>query len=424
MPEFPPKPRLRDDIDPRLAELKRMRLIATSLLGLMTGLFLLTSLLQRGWPWLAYLRAFAEAGMVGACADWFAVVALFRRPFGLAIPHTGIIPHNKERIGNALGRFVANNFLSPKILARKLNRIDFAIEIGRWLDKLENRAMLGNQLATLLPQILSALPKDQLSEVLATSAKRGLAGLPAAPFASRALAILWANGGAQLLLDRGLEIIEASIIQNKDFIAARIAEKTYRFVPKWVDGLLADRVLNGLRSTIAEMRQPQHPWRDEVRGKIEKLIQDLAKDQRLRRRAEAMKKDLLESSRFNEQVLNLSGQVSRYVIEDAAQRQALVTQGLDYALETLGRGLREDESLKPKVNRYTRRAVLRIIAPRRADIGAFISHIVANWDSTTLVDKLELQVGKDLQYVRINGTLVGGLVGLVIFTVSRWFLPG
>jgi uncharacterized membrane-anchored protein YjiN (DUF445 family) len=424
MSKFLPKARpLRENIDPRLGELQRMRSIATLLLGFMSLLFLATSFLKSQYPWLAYVQAFAEAGMVGACADWFAVVALFRQPMGLPIPHTGIIPKNKRRIGAALGRFVANNFLSPKVLATKLNQIDIAGWLGNFLAEPDNCAKIARQIAEILPQILGPLPHNPMRELLALGTRRGLETLPAAPLASQILSLLWAGGGAQTVLDRGIELGEASIAQYKDFITTRIAEKTYRFVPKWVDALLADKVMSGLKSTLGEMRQQGHPWRQELRERIEKLIVDLATDPKMQERAEAMKAELLASPLFLDQLDALSGKITTYLLRDAGTNTKTIANALELPLITMGKGLTGNTEIKLSLNRWARRAVLQIISPRRKDIGDFIAHVVGNWDSTTLVNKLELQVGKDLQYVRINGTLVGGLVGLFIYAMSQWLLP-
>jgi uncharacterized membrane-anchored protein YjiN (DUF445 family) len=262
-----------------------------------------------------------------------------------------------------------------------------------------------------------------MRELLALGTRRGLETLPAAPLASRILSLLWAGGGAQTVLDRGIELGEASIAQYKDFITARIAEKTYRFVPKWVDALLADKVMSGLKSTLGEMRQQDHPWRQELRERIEKLIVDLATDPKMQERAEAMKAELLASPLFLDQLDALSGKITTYLIGDTGTNTKTIANALELPLITMGRGLTGNTEIKLSLNRWARRAVLQIISPRRKDIGDFIAHVVGNWDSTTLVNKLELQVGKDLQYVRINGTLVGGLVGLFIFALSQWLLP-
>jgi uncharacterized membrane-anchored protein YjiN (DUF445 family) len=401
-------------------DLRRMRLFATGLLVFMTLVFAVTSIYVARWPWLGYVRAFAEAAMVGACADWFAVVALFRRPFGLPIPHTGIVPRNKDRIGAALGRFMSNNFLSPSVLAKRLERIEAAEWAAQWINAPGNARRIADQASRFLPRALSALPREQLTEWLAHATLRGLEALPAAPLASKILSLLWAQGETQALLNRGIEWAEASVISRKDFIRAKVTQKSSRFIPKWVDGILADKVMNGLQSTLAEMRNPGHPWRVELRQAIETLIFDLANNPAMRERGEAMKRDLLANRLFVAQITELCEDVEALISANASAHAATLAQGIEFALLALGKWLDEDEGMRARLNRWGRRAALRALAPRRADIGAYIANVVANWDATTLVERMELQVGRDLQFIRINGTLVGGLVGLIIFAVSEW----
>jgi uncharacterized membrane-anchored protein YjiN (DUF445 family) len=168
----------------KLADLKRMRVIAVSLLAVMTCIFVATSVATVNWPWLPYARAFAEAGMVGACADWFAVVALFRHPFGIPIPHTGIVPNNKDRIGAALGRFITNNFLSPRVAHEQLFRVDVVGWITRWLNDPDNAKQLAQYVGTLLPRILKSLAPPELGEFFGNVARQGIESIPAAPLAS------------------------------------------------------------------------------------------------------------------------------------------------------------------------------------------------------------------------------------------------
>lgn len=406
------------ETEQKARDLRRMQRLATLLLAFMTLVFIVTSLTP--WPWLGYVRAFAEAAMVGACADWFAVVALFRRPFGLPIPHTGIVPRNKDRIGGALGRFMSANFLSPSVLARRLEKIDAVEFLVDWLSHPGNARRIADQASLFLSTAIGALPREPLVDWLTTAALRGIDAVPAAPLASRLLALLWARGETQALLDSAIAYAEASLIRHKDFIRASVAQKSSRFIPKWVDNMLADRVINGLQSSLAEMRKPQHPWRLDIRRAVETLIFDLANDPGMLARGEAMKREMLASPLFVAQVHEVCDNLQSQAMENLSTRSAMVSEGLEFALLAVGRWLREDPKIRAQLNRWARRTALRALSPRRAEIGAYIASVVQNWDATTLVNRLELQVGRDLQYIRINGTLVGGLVGLIIFIFSKW----
>ena len=407
-------------VDPRLAGLRRMRTIATLLLLAMTLVFVATSIARVDWAWLPYVRAFAEAGMVGACADWFAVVALFRRPLGLPIPHTGIIPSNKERIGAALGRFITNNFLVGSALAERLERIDAVGAVAQWMSDRANTERLSYAVAALLPRIVEALPGAEIGTFLGKLAYRGIEAIPAAPLASRVLAVVWAQGEAQTLIARAVEHGESALKQHKDDIVRKVAEQSSRWIPKWIDRMIADRVANGLVSTMAEMRDPAHPWRAELHQAVERLIRDLATDPDLFARGEAFKAELLASPAFIAQARTLWAEVEGGIRSGVPAHAEAIARACEVALRDIGVWLERDAERKAQLNRRLHVAAQRLLLAYRFEIGAYIERVVRDWDNAMLIEKLELQVGKDLQYIRINGTLVGGLVGLLIFVVSKW----
>ena len=405
----------------RRAELRRMRAIATMLLVLMAAIYLALRRAPPNWAWAPYVSAFVEAGMVGACADWFAVVALFRRPLGLPIPHTAVVPENKRRIGAAMGRFITNNFLSPRVAIARLASVDFVGLAVRWLEDERNARAVAVAAGRAVPYALDLVPKAAIDEWIALAARRGIEAVPAAPLASRGLSILWARGAGQTLLDQGLDFIEATIARHKATIVKHVAQRTWRWIPKWVDDVIAAKVINGLTTTLKEMRDPDHPWREQANALVEKLIDDLAHDPEMRAQGEALKQDILANPVFAEQARALWEEVETALRDDLPRHRDAIVQWLVASASALGRWLEEDDPRRARINRRLRLLALRTVLPRRAEIGAYIAAVVDNWDTATLVERLELQVGKDLQYIRINGTLVGGLVGLLIFTLSRAF---
>ena len=405
--------------DNRMRDLRRMRFFATALLALMSTIFVATYMVAFQLRWLAYLRAFAEAGMIGACADWFAVVALFRHPLGLPIPHTAIVPHNKERIGGAIGRFISNNSLSPKVLKVKIREIDAVGWTARWLLQPDNAAWTARRLATTLPQILRALPRDEVGAFVGRAVRLGIETVPVSPLASKVLSLLWAQGETQALVERGIALAAAALVDNRDTIKLKVTQKSSRFIPKWVDAIVADRIVGGLTQLLDEMRNPAHPWRTELGGWIERLIDDLAVDPDMYARGEEFKAEILRNPVVSQQVNRLWIDIEAGLDANAAAHFNRITDGIEHALIALGQRMADDEKIHAAVNRWIRVAALRIVAPRRAEIGAFITGVVEKWDTETLVNRIELQVGRDLQYIRINGTLVGGLVGLIIFTLTQ-----
>lgn len=389
------------------------------LLAAMAAVFVTTSIVKLDWAVIPYLRAFAEAGMVGACADWFAVVALFRRPFGLPIPHTAVVPNNKQRIGVAFGRFIANNFLSTKVASEKLAHVDFATFGALWITDEHNAAKVARWASRLAMQAIEGLSSADLAHFVGALARRGVEMIPAAPLASKALAVLWAGGEVQTLLDQALDFAGAALVRNKDFISKKVTEQSSRWVPKWIDGMIAGRILNGLQATIHEMHDPEHPWRRELANAVEKLALDLATDPDFYARGEALKAELLANPVFLEQVATLWQEISHGLNTERSKRAETMAGLVEVGLRNLGGWLRDNPALQVKVNRQIRLLVLRAVLPRRQEVAAYVTQVVEDWDSATLVDRLELQVGKDLQYIRINGTLVGGLVGLCIFAGAK-----
>jgi uncharacterized membrane-anchored protein YjiN (DUF445 family) len=412
-----------DSEDPRLRDLRRMRFIATALLVLMLAIFVATSLALRTWPgywsWLAYPRAFAEAGMIGACADWFAVVALFRHPLGLPIPHTAIVPRSKERIGIAIGRFAANNFLSPRVLAERLREVDLSGSIACWLAEPENARNAAQRVGSVLRQVLRSMPRDDVNALLARATRSGIEALPASRIASRLLSLIWAHGDIQVLVDHAIAYARSALVRNRETIKLKVSQRSSRLIPRWIDAVVADRIVAGLTQTLDEMREPSHPWRIELAATVERLIKDLATDPQLRARGEELKRRLLDSPAVNRQIDALWRAIEARLNSASTSRQLADT--LEQLLIKFGSRLASDEQLASTINRWLRVAGLRVIAPRRAEIAAFIRKVVETWDTETLVTRIELQIGPDLQYIRINGTLVGGLVGLAIFALAQRF---
>ena len=410
--------------DPRLAGLKRMRNLATLLLAAMSAIFVAAWYAEAQWPWLGYLRAFAEAGVVGACADWFAVVALFRHPLGLPIPHTAIVPHNKARIAGAMGRFITNNFLTPRVLSERMASIDAAGWTADWLARPENARRVARVVALAIPEIVRTLPREQIADVLENSVRRGLAAMPAAPVAAHLLAIVWAQGQTQKLIERGLTLLEASLVANKTAIRQKLDAGSSRWVPRWFDGIVAEKVFTALMGTLADMRDPAHPWRIELKEGIESLIDRLKTDPELSARVEAIKAEMMADPLFGEELHAIWGEIEHRIPSDVTAYSERIAALAESALMGSARWLQDEPTVRLRTNRWVRYLIRRTIAPRRAEIGAFVTQVVENWDTTTLVSRLELQVGKDLQYIRINGTLVGGLVGLLIYTATTWLKPG
>lgn len=396
--------------DTRLRDLRRMRTLATGLLVFMLLVFLATSMAQPHWPWLAYPRAFAEAGMIGACADWFAVVALFRHPLGIPIPHTAIVPQSKQRIAVALGRFIANNFLSPRVVGDRIRDVDIAGWTAQWIERPTHARSAAQRTVSAVHQALQATPSAEINAFLTRRTRQGIAAVPAAPLASRVLALLWAHGNAQALVERLITSASVALANNKETIRKKVSQRSYRFVPKWVDGMVADRVISGVSQTLDEMREPNHPWRVELKAEIERLIDRLATDPEYLARGEELKQQMLDNPAVIGQIDAMWHAIEMRL--NSAATSAAIADAIETALTSVAARVRDDAEMRDRINRWLRVAALRAVASRRQEIAAFIRKVVENWDTETLIMRIEMQVGRDLQFIRINGTVVGGLVGL------------
>jgi uncharacterized membrane-anchored protein YjiN (DUF445 family) len=265
-----------------------------------------------------------------------------------------------------------------------------------------------------------ALPRDDINAFLARATRSGIEAIPAAPLASKVLSVLWAQGETQALVERAITIAARVLTDNRDRIKLSVTQKSSRFIPKWVDAIVADKIVSGLTQLLEEMRDPAHPWRTELGAAVDKLIDDLATEPEMYARGEAFKAEILRNPVVLEQVNRLWTEIGARLDAHSDSYINQISDGVEQVLATLGQRMASDERIHAAINGFVRIAALRIIAPRRAEIGAFITQVVERWDTATLVNRIELQVGRDLQYIRINGTVVGGLVGLIIFTITRW----
>ena len=356
----------------RAAALARMRTFANATLAGMAALYLLAALGRRSIPALGWLEAFAEAGLAGGLADWFAVTALFRRPFGLPIPHTALIPKNRRRIGAALGDFIGVQLLTPEVVDQALERFDAA---------------------ALLPEVWRAVPEDALQAEASRWVRSAIAAVPAAPAAGAALARLWTPERGARLSGLAVEALSHLIADHKDQLREAMVARGGGWTPKFVDRMLADRILGAAGDLLAAAAEPDHPWRLELDTAISGFAARLEADEDLSEEGERWKADLLTDETV--------GAVARLL----AERLREVT-------------LTDDQARS--VNATIREALKTRILAARPRVAELVAERLAGWDETTLVRELELQTGRDLQYIRINGALAGGLVGVVIYAVSGW----
>jgi uncharacterized membrane-anchored protein YjiN (DUF445 family) len=397
--------------------LRRMRTTAGGLLVLMLLLFLAAWHWEARYPWLSFVRAFAEAAMAGGIADWFAVTALFRHPLGLPIPHTAVVPRNKDRIADSLGSFIANNFLSPEMILRKLKAVDLASRLAHWLSQPDNARLAARRVVIAIPPLVAAMRDEPVRQMLHEAAVERLRAIAVGPLLARVLTVLAARGQHMALFSLGLEAARRFLLDNQHVIAEKIRDQSAWWVPRWLDARLAKRIVEGGLETLDEVCVPGHPWRQQFQDRVDHLIDNLAHSSETQASAEAVKEEIIRHPEVQAYLQSFGIEAKRVILADLAGGDR-VERVLADALHNLGLRLREDQALREVMNAWANRAVLHLVVPNRHGLGAFLASVVQSWDTPTLVTKLELRFGRDLQFIRINGTVVGGLVGLVIHTLS------
>ncbi|HJP69888.1 MAG TPA: DUF445 domain-containing protein [Sphingomicrobium sp.] len=398
-----------------------MKVVATGLLLVMAGLFFATRAFEHQYPFLLYLKSFAEAAMVGGLADWFAVTALFRHPLGLPIPHTAIIPRNKDRIGQALATFLRDNFLIPAVVARRMQKLDVAAAAGRFL---QTPAGEGTRIragaSRLIADIFESLDDERLGGIVKTAISTRLRNAELSPLLGHALA-------SAINEDRHVPMLEAAIrwtaraLDANEQLIRDMVEKKANWVLKLagLDTKLADAIIEGLRKLTAEMStDPAHPVRIKVEEALAQLANDLQSRTETRERVEAIKEQLLDNRSVSLWLDTLWQKGREAIVKAARNPDAILAGKLGEALKSMGGTLEKDPRIRAAINQFARRAVVGMAATYGSSIVKLVSETVRGWDAQTVTNRLEAAVGRDLQYIRINGTLVGGLVGLILHLID------
>ena len=406
--------------NPAQGGVRGMRIVATGMLVAMAGLFLAASRLDDLHPAWGFVRAFAEAAMVGGLADWFAVTALFRHPLGLPIPHTAIIPKNKDRIGETLAQFLRDNFLTPSVVARRMRSVDVAGAIGRFLASPPGEGRLRQGGSRLIANVLEALDQERLGGMVKGAVANRMRALEVSPLLGQTL-------GAAITEERHIPLLDGIVTwtgrtldANEDLIREMVHKRA-----GWVmrlaglDEKLAEAIIDGLRRLTIDMAvDPHHPLRAKAEEGLAKLAWDLQHDPEMRVRVEELKAEIIANPAVGQWIEGLWEKARAGLLNAARNPDAALAGRFGEAIRQLGATLQENPQLKSTVNQFARRAAVGAVASYGSGIVTLVSDTIRSWDAKTVTGRLEGAVGRDLQYIRINGTLVGGLVGLLIHTVE------
>ena len=404
---------------------RRMRITATLLLVAMAVVFVTTHQLLGQHPAWGYVNAFAEAAMVGGLADWFAVTALFRHPMGIPIPHTAIIPENKDRIADTMASFLRSNFLTPVVVARRMREMNVARSAGEFLAKrdgnTEGRIRAGA--GQLLVEMLESLDPDRLGLQVKSGLARQAEKLDVSPLLGRVLETAIADNRHRPLIDGFIRWGGLALEDNEDMVREMVQARANAVI-RWtgLDDRLASSVLDGLYRLLAEMHvDPNHPVRAKIEEGLATLATDLQNDPDMRAKVERMKNDLLSNPAVADWWMGVWERLRQSLIDMLRNPDRAMSGQMGQSLAELGERLSEDPALQMQVNRFARRTLVGVVTRYGDQIVSLVSTTVKGWDASTITMRIERAVGRDLQFIRVNGTLVGGLVGLTIHFFTHAF---
>ena len=402
----------------RAKALRRMRLVATSLLVVAAIVYLLT--LHRDGAW-GYVNATAEAAMVGALADWFAVTAIFRHPLRLPIPHTALIPRKKDMFAESLEDFFLGYFLTADAMRERVQSMGIAERAGVWLGEPGNAEQLVAKAAPIASRALGSVSEDEVRQIVTQALIPKLETEPMSHMAGALLSEVVSDGIHNQLVDLLVDEALHWLMDNPDQFQMLLAERAPTWTPLWVNGLVTDRVHTECVRWVREIREdPGHRVRRALDDLLEDLATDLQEDPAMMERAEALKVRLLTHPQTAETVVRLWEALVRIVQRSLDDEDGHVQQRIVRELRGLSERLVRDDGLRDTVTERIGAAVEVLVTTFGRDIATVISQVIHSWDGDEASRRIELHVGKDLQYIRINGTIVGGLAGFVIHAVSQF----
>ncbi|MEJ6012880.1 DUF445 family protein [Corynebacterium sp. H127] len=420
---FRPMPVPSDEAE-RRAALRRHKLLATALLGVAAVIFLSMQYLEiksgLDAAWVGYVRAAAEAGMVGGLADWFAVTALFKYPMGLKIPHTAIVKNKKDQVGVAMSEFVGENFLNAELITDKVRQYGIPDRLAVWLSEPDNAQKVSAESGKLIANVVRALDPADAEHLIRKALIEKAAEPTWGPPIGRVLEQLIADGKTEPMVEEVVQWMHRKAVTSEDFVVKVIDERMPTWAPRFVHDLVGERVHREVvQWTATVAAQPNHEARQAIRKFINNLAQDLQFDSVMISRVEEWKAEIMGSRQVEAAPALLWESAAKSIIAAAEDADSLLRAKIAELSLVWGNNLRDDSALRDSLDRRITGAT-RFLADNLAPaVSEIISETVERWDAEEASDKIELMVGKDLQYIRLNGTIVGALAGLAIYTLSQ-----
>lgn len=408
--------------DYKVKQLRRHKQLATGLFLLMLLVYIAMTWYGRTHTaaWTGYVKAFAEAAMVGALADWFAVTALFHHPLGLPIPHTNLIERSKKSIGDNLGNFVVSNFLSPQNIRPYIRKITVSAYVGDWLSNKKNTTLLVTEITKLLKDIIRKMDDEAVAGFIGKKGTALIGQVNLNQVVANALHYFLERGEQEQLVTSLAAKIKGYISENEHMVQERVKKESYFFVPKFVDQKLANKISGGLIRYFEEIEtDKQHKIRIEIAAQLAQFVQDLRTAHRWQEEFQQLKNGLLSPDKVEQYAGDIWKSIKETLSDELSAPDSGLLRYLSKAITDLSDSLKHDALLQERIDRWIRHTAYKYILRNTNNVGLLISNTVGNWQGRELSRKLELEVGKDLQFIRINGTLVGGLVGLLIYTITQ-----
>lgn len=408
--------------DIKAIQLRKHKTLATGLFLLMMAVFVLCVYLlkTRTDAWIGYVKAFAEAAMVGALADWFAVTALFHHPLGLPIPHTNLIENKKKSIGSNLGNFVVDNFLNARTLRPYIDRLQISSFIAGWLNKESNVALLVTEVSRLLKQMIEKADEEMVIGFITKKSEALLKDIKLNEIAANGLILVIDRGDHARLLNFLVNKIKNYVISNEELVKQKVKQESHFLIPGFVNNYIASKLTAGIAKYLDEIeKDPNHKIRNDIHTQLLNFADSLKTNPQWEKELQELKDELLSEEKLKAYATSIWKAAQKSILQDLSSGRSALQHYFRKSVKDLVDSLQQDAALRDRIDGWIRRNAYFYILRNTEQAGRLISNTVGNWEGKELSNKLELEVGKDLQFIRINGTLVGGLVGLLIYTLSR-----
>lgn len=402
----------------KIKALRKMQASALALLGFAVLLFIIAIYFK-----IPILQAFSEAAMVGGIADWFAVVALFRHPLGIPIWHTAIIPTKKNEIGENLGNFVSEEFLNREKLEIKLDEFNFASKASEWLSQEENADKIANVVAVnIVPGILKTIKDEDVRRFIQAQFKEKLEGINFGDWVAVALEPLQKGDLKNQMLTNLLEVMSSELTNNKDLIRQKVKASTPFLSFGLADKSITEGVFNGLQDFLNEAKKPDSAVRQKIDEYIFNFLEKVKNSEEMRIKINDMILSFAGKKEVQDYINGIWDEIKLSITNDLNKGdESSIKNSVSGLIQTFGNGIKEDTIMIDKINNFIKNDLLSVLLNNKKVIGDLISSTVKSWDGKEVSEKLELEIGKDLQYIRINGTLAGGIIGLVIYGVEQLY---